>query len=468
MRLPHYLTLAPSGVFHFRFRLPAALRETLGRREVRLSLGTRDTHTAQVSALALAQRYAQMSTAQGQDMPTRDEIIAQALAAAAAGRLLHKYKIDLPGINIEANNAREHREVVEMLQSLPRALAPAAAAPTPPAQSLTLREASRRWENSLGPDVPAKTRMQMRGAVRDLCGAVGSSREMGTVARPDLAAWFALMRQRGLKTPTLANRQSYAKRFFDWCSASGYYAGDNPATGHIRYGRGEKRAHATGRNAWRALTVAEVQRLYRPDVLVRLSQPARWGALIGLYTGARVSEVAQLRALDVLTDGVPRFRITDEGAAQHLKNAASAREVPIHPDLLALGILERLAEAQRAAGLRRQLLLTADAPRAKVNGAGDWLSKAFGRLLKVHGGLGGSDEERRLGFHSLRKTVVQELQQRGVTAEVRAAIVGHDLASEHHQKYSTISPLDQRLAALQTLTYGLDLTALRPLLHEPA
>ena len=81
MRLPHFLTLAPSGVFHFRLRVPPAHRSTLGR-EVRASLRTRDRHTAQVSALALAQRYAQLSTAQDMpNMPTREEIIAQALAA---------------------------------------------------------------------------------------------------------------------------------------------------------------------------------------------------------------------------------------------------------------------------------------------------------------------------------------------------------------------------------------------------
>ena len=57
MRLPHFLTLAPSGVFHFRLRVPRAHRHALGR-EVRHSLRTREPGAAQLAAQVLAQRYA--------------------------------------------------------------------------------------------------------------------------------------------------------------------------------------------------------------------------------------------------------------------------------------------------------------------------------------------------------------------------------------------------------------------------
>jgi hypothetical protein len=138
-------------------RLPAAQRRVAGRRKVRLSLGTRDRHAAQVAALALAQCYAQnLSAAQGWGMSTLDEIIAQVSAAAAGGRLLEKYKISLPGLEIEANNRHERREVIDMLKALPRA--PAPAVPAPPAQTLTLRDAVRRWESALPRELPAKTR----------------------------------------------------------------------------------------------------------------------------------------------------------------------------------------------------------------------------------------------------------------------------------------------------------------------
>ena len=72
-----------------------------------------------------------------------------------------------------------------------------------------------------------------------------------------------------------------------------------------------------------------------------MSPGARWAALLGLYTGARASEVGQLLTVDVAAvDGVPAIRITDDGEDQKLKTEASNRVVPIHADLLALGFLD--------------------------------------------------------------------------------------------------------------------------------
>ncbi|EQD81151.1 phage-related integrase [mine drainage metagenome] len=63
--------------------------------------------------------------------------------------------------------------------------------------------------------------------------------------------------------------------------------------------------------------------------------------------------------------------------------------------------------------------------------------------------------------------MVQTLQGAGVSAEVRAAIVGHELDDEHHAAYSTKSPTKAAMEALaHGLVYRLDLAATRPLLHE--
>lgn len=84
-----------------------------------------------------------------------------------------------------------------------------------------------------------------------------------------------------------------------------------------------------------------------------LSEAARWGAVLGLYSGARVAEVGQLSLADFITvDGVPCMRFTDEGDGQSLKNDASIRTVPLHPDLLALGVLDRVATLKKAGETR--------------------------------------------------------------------------------------------------------------------
>jgi hypothetical protein len=111
-------------------------------------------------------------------------------------------------------------------------------------------------------------------------------------------------------------------------------------------------------------------------------------------------------------------RITDKGKGQSVKNDASRRVVPLHPDLIAFGILDRLETVRRAAGPHRVAFLTGEPVRTnavRVNGAGDWLSKSFTRRLGK-AGLMTDAEKGWVGYHLLRKTVVQTLQAAGVPA----------------------------------------------------
>lgn len=57
MRIPHYLVKAPSGVFHFRRRMPAVLRHLLGRSVIKKSLQARDVGLARDLALGLWRAY---------------------------------------------------------------------------------------------------------------------------------------------------------------------------------------------------------------------------------------------------------------------------------------------------------------------------------------------------------------------------------------------------------------------------
>jgi integrase len=265
------------------------------------------------------------------------------------------------------------------------------------------------------------------------------------------------------------NKQSYlggSGGFFDWAVASGHYpAGENPAHGHVRYTAKEKRQRK--KLGFKAFDLEQVRALYAPAVFVDLSPGARWAALLGLYTGARASEVGQLLTVDVSeADGVPTIRVSDEGEHQKVKTEASLRTVPLHPDLLALGFLEYV-DSLRGRGDWR---LFPQASVTATNGAGNWISKAFSRHLAT---VGGGWPEAKRGFHSLRKTVIQDLQGAGVASEMRAQIVGHELDDEHHGTYSREFTAAEKLdgvgnsPGLSALAYGLDLAALRPVLSAP-
>lgn len=68
----------------------------------------------------------------------------------------------------------------------------------------------------------------------------------------------------------------------------------------------------------------------------------RWTPWIGAYTGARITELTQLRREDfVTTDGITCIRITPE--AGRVKNG-QFREVPLHPHLVEMGLLDFVRE----------------------------------------------------------------------------------------------------------------------------
>ncbi|EQD70088.1 phage-related integrase, partial [mine drainage metagenome] len=69
-----------------------------------------------------------------------------------------------------------------------------------------------------------------------------------------------------------------------------------------------------------------------------------------------------------------------------------------------------------------------------------------------------------MGFHSLRSTLIQRLQDVGVHDEIRAAIAGHELDDEHHAAYSRASTPAEMRDAINRVDFGLELDALRAVL----
>ena len=349
----------------------------------------------------------------------------------------------------------------------PREFAAARAKITP----ISLADARDAWLATLQGSTLPKTLTIKKTAVEALVRFLGGKTKLHTVTRTDLARWYQHMRDEGASTPTLTNKQSYVGGkggFFEWAMASGYYPkGDNPATGHVSYSIREKRARR--KFGFKAYDAHQVQALFAPAAFESLALSGRWAAVIGLYTGARASEVGQMLVNDVIEeDGVLCVRISDEGEHQKVKTEVSLRTVPVHPDLLALGFREWI-DSLRAAGTER--LFPAAKANAK-NGAGNWITKFFGRHLEQ---VGKSWPAGKRGFHSLRKTVIQSLQGAGVPSELRAQLVGHELDDEHHSTYSRDFTVREKLhgpgpttPGLDALNFGLNLPVLAQLLLDTA
>lgn len=482
MRIPHYLTRSPSGAYTFRLLVPRRLRDTLGRKVIKRSLHTSDLVAAQVCALSL---YAQCTRLfRGRTVAT-DKTLDELLASAQRGRVDYSLevkpdgslKVETDGTQADADNLAAHLPMLLQLNAIARAAVPVAPSPpittAPVAKTLTLGKAKDLWLTAIEPTTIPKTLTIKRSAIKQFTAYIGAQRDLPTIERPDLAGFFQHLRDGKISTPTIVNKSSYLKHFFEWCAAAGYYpAGTSPTVGQVSYGTREKRQRR--KLGFKAFTVEQVQNLLAPTNFATLPFSARWAVVIGLYTGARASEVGQLLLKDVATvDGVPCIEISDEGEHQRLKSDVSRRVVPVHQELRALGFADYIAAVQ-AQGATRVF------PKARdgvTNGAGNWITKAFSRYIAEQ--TKGWEAGKR-GFHSLRKTFIQEMQGAGVASELRAQIVGHELDDEHHGTYSRdFTPIEKlagvkskepkgfKSAGMKAVGYGLNIDALRALLATP-
>lgn len=473
MRVPHHLIRTPAG-FAFRQRVPADLCALLGRRIIKQALGTRDMRAAQAFSLLLSARYAAAFDAiRGRGM---DEELANKLLAGLRGKQLHDFTLERDAngtLRMKADPGEDAAALRDAIADIgrvnpaffaPQAAPPAATSKPQPVQVLTMREAMEKWLKAIAPDTIPKTFSIKKTAISELSRSVGADQALPNINRIDLSNHFRRLADAGISLPTQVNKQSYLTGFFKWLIAAGYYTDANPAPGHVSYGNRAKRLRR--KLGFKAFDLGQVAALFSPAAFAGLSPGARWAAVLGLYTGGRASEVGQLLVADVLNDGGLRYiRISDEGEHQRLKSEVSARTVPLHPDLLVLGFPEYVAS------LPARGRLFPNGKADAINGAGNWISKAFSAHLKEHGK--GWPEAKR-GFHSLRKTVIQEMQGAGVASEMRAQIVGHELDDEHHTAYSRAFTLAEKLngltapdfktGGLSSLRYGLDLKGLRALL----
>ncbi|SYZ56810.1 integrase [Xanthomonas arboricola pv. juglandis] len=225
----------------------------------------------------------------------------------------------------------------------------------PAIETMTLGKARDAFLATLKGSTLPKTYTIKKTAIEALVSFLGEKAKVHAITRSDLARWYQDMREKGASTPTLTNKQSYIGGrggFFEWAMASGHYPkGDNPASGHVSYSQREKRARK--KLSFKAYDRAQIQTLFAPEALAKLSESARWASLIGLYTGARASEVGQFLVKDVFEEeGIACIRISDEGEHQKVKTEVSLRTVPLHPELLKMGFL-RWVERKRKAGETR-------------------------------------------------------------------------------------------------------------------
>lgn len=192
----------------------------------------------------------------------------------------------------------------------------------------------------------------------------------------------------------------------------------------------------------------------KPGTEVLVDSGRYWVPLISLYSGARLGEIIQLRTDDVREDAsITYFLLTDEEEDQRLKTANAHRRIPIHPELVELGLMELVERRKRA----KQSRLFPDLPRGEDGYYSSPFSKFFGRFLKASGA-----QAPKTSFHSFRHNFEDACRDVDVPSEVMNTLQGHG-ESGMAKRYGKGYVLKKLYDWMRKIRYeGLDLSHLKP------
>lgn len=189
-----------------------------------------------------------------------------------------------------------------------------------------------------------------------------------------------------------------------------------------------------------------------------------WLPLLALYVGGRINELCQLYLADIRVDknGVayidfnldaPDKMMDEEAQAsgdKSLKTVNAIRQVPIHPRLIELGLLEYV-DALKAAGYDR---LFPELKHNKIKGyraaASKWFNeKYFGQTL-------GFPRDGKKTFHSLRHTFINAVDEFENNERTIAQLVGHVRGSTTAMTtYRKDADVGEQFGVISQLRYSL-------------
>lgn len=264
---------------------------------------------------------------------------------------------------------------------------------------------------------------QRKRALDDFCKTIGPFAFVAQITRQKSSTWSDGLLRSGKSNVYVANCVSHVAQLFESLLRKEIVT-SNPVKGLVVVKKSEKAKRRAQGHEWEPFEVETLKRIFDPANLKKVKEHVKTG-----FGGERL--------------------------------------VPIHPDLIELGLLDRV-ERLRAEGHERLF------PRMRIDsaaGKGNSISKGFNYYLA---GLGIKPRRAHgiIGIHSLRKTVIQTLQGSALPAERRRALVGHeagDLVADTHQgSYMRAWTAEELASFFPGLRWAdwLDKKAIRVLLNE--
>ena len=240
-----------------------------------------------------------------------------------------------------------------------------------------------------------------------------------------------------LASGTVKDSLALWQDFFKWAIGARRYTEANPIEGITRPATSANEAGAE------PFSEAELLKIFQPAVLMARKRPSQfWGPLIGLFTGCRSNEIAQLRLSDIVVDsGIKCFRMIHDPKGNPptiLKNTASARTLPIHPKLWQLGFQAYLDDLAAIGANRLFPNLPADKNGKREKG----LSRDFNEGLLVEVGV---YQTRTKVMHSFRDTATGALVDGKLHPSHIEDWMGHARKGTEGKHYVTPQTTQQKL-----------------------
>ncbi len=252
------------------------------------------------------------------------------------------------------------------------------------------------------------------------------------LSKADVVRWKDALLAAGKSPKTVDNHLAAARALFSWAVRNERMA-TNPATGVgiAGFTKGKKsRLPYSDADAKLLLTAARNEK-----------GALRWVPWLLAYTGARLEEVCQARVSDIRTEGkITYLDINADDPSKSLKNAGSARKVPLHRAIIAEGFLKYVAKLPKDGPLFPDL--TPDRfGRRGGNG-----TKIIGRWVRA----AGITDPRKAPNHSWRHRFKDLCRGAGIEKAVHDALTGHSSGDEG-DKYGLGYPLATLAKAVEKL-----------------
>ena len=252
------------------------------------------------------------------------------------------------------------------------------------------------------------------------------------------------------QTPkTIDNKLNSLHDFFKYIIGHGLHTAleTNPVEGMFIQ---NKKARKKTTKKYEPFTQKALAALFAPDrYLATMNAPDLfWGPLLGIYSGMRISEVTQLRAVDIHKD--PQSGL-DYIHVYKSKTLGGIRNFPICETLIELGFLEYVEECRKveAERLFPHRLLINHSYSKELSAA--MLEHQRALNIKVP----------QTSFHSFRVNVITQMHGNKANAAEVMKIVGHDDGSATAVHWGYVRDLPDLKPIVDGLKWPIDVKALR-------